>query len=70
MKTTPGYVGKLAGLLFGAGGDFVHGVSRIFRGSRYRPHEGHQERARRRHQIERGQLTGSNGLVVTPREAR
>lgn len=28
------------------------------------PHEGGQEIARRRAQIERGQLTGSNGLVV------
>lgn len=34
------------------------------------PHDGSQERARRRHQIERGQLTGSNGLVVAPRDAR
>lgn len=31
--------------------------------SRYRPHEGHGEVARRKLQIERGILTESNGLV-------
>lgn len=32
------------------------------------PHDGKQEQARRRAQIERGQLTGSNGLVVRRRD--
>lgn len=32
-----------------------------------RPHQGNQEIARRRRQIERGQLTASNGLVDTHR---
>lgn len=36
---------------------------RRLRGSKYRPHEGAQERSRRRRQIERGQLTSANGLV-------
>lgn len=47
-----------------------HAVRRLwpFGRSNQHPHDGHQERARRRAQIERGQLTGSNGLVVAPRE--
>lgn len=38
-------------------------LRRFYRSAGRRPHDGEQEKARRRAQIERGQLTRSNGLV-------
>lgn len=56
-------MGMTVGSLFGRGGSRI-----VARSTRKRtwswPHQGKQEIARRLRQIERGQLTKSNGLVT------
>lgn len=68
-ETRMSIAAQAAALGMTIGGLFGHGGSRIVarntreRGWQY-PHQGKQEIARRLRQIERGQLTKSNGLVT------
>jgi hypothetical protein len=50
--------------LFGGGGSRIVAKNTRERSKGWMPHQGAQEIARRRRQIDKGQLTTSNGLVA------
>ena len=67
-QRVPSDVGIIKGILNSLGIQRVK-VDHLFtkmpklKGSKYQPHQGEGEKARRRRQIAKGQLTAANGLV-------